>query len=164
MALFNGTHVQNFDAKGRVSVPASFRAVLRAGMANQDALSDGPVSLPMVLRPSDKFQCIEALTEIRHLALEAELEKLDPLSLQYDALATVLFADAWPVETDKEGRVIVPDSLLAFAGIARAGAVAFVGIGPRFQIWHPGQVPNRKAEARAIVSNSRTVHQPEPVA
>ena len=164
MPLFNGTYVQNFDAKGRVSVPASFRTALRAGVTNPSALGEGPASLPMVLRPSDKSQCIEALTEIRHQALAAELEKLDPLSEEYDALATVLFADAWPVETDKEGRVIVPDALLAFAGIVREGAVAFVGIGPRFQIWHPDRVPDRKAEARAIVIRNRAPRQPEPVA
>ncbi len=164
MALFNGTHVQNFDAKGRVSVPASFRTALRAGVANPAALAEGPVSLPMVLRPSDKSQCIEALTETRHQALAAELEKLDPLGEEYDALATVLFADAWPVETDKEGRVIVPEALLTFAGIVREGAVAFVGIGPRFQIWHPDRVPDRKAEARAILNKSRAARQLEPAA
>ncbi|MSP00283.1 MAG: cell division/cell wall cluster transcriptional repressor MraZ [Acetobacteraceae bacterium] len=150
MALFNGTYVQNFDSKGRVSIPASFRAALRAGVTNISSLGDGPASLPLVLRPSDKTLCIEALTEVKHQELAAELEKLDPLSEEYDALATVLFADAWPVETDKEGRVIVPDPLLNFAGIARAESVAFVGIGLSFQLWNPASVANRKAEAMAI--------------
>ena len=149
MALFNGTYVQNFDAKGRVSIPASFRAALRAGAVNIAASNDGPVSIPMVLRPSDKARCIEALTEVKHQALAAELEKLDPLSEEYDALATVLFADAWPVETDKEGRVIVHDLLLGHAGISRTGSVAFVGMGTRFQLWHPDNVPGHKALAQA---------------
>src|SRR5665213_909809 len=97
MALFNGTYVQNFDAKGRVSVPASFRIALRAGAVSITVSTDGPVSIPMVLRPSEKTRCVEALTEVNHQALVAELEKLDPLSEEYDALATVLFADAWPI-------------------------------------------------------------------
>jgi MraZ protein len=149
MALFNGTYVQNFDAKGRVSVPASFRVALRAGAANIAPSGEGPISLPLVLRPSDKAQCVEALTEVRHQALVAELEKLDPLSDEYDALATVLFADAYPIETDKEGRIIIHDALLGHAGISRAGSIAFVGMGTRFQLWHPDNVPNRKAEAQA---------------
>lgn len=149
MALFNGTYVQNFDAKGRVSIPASFRIALREGAVSIPVASDGPVSIPLVLRPSDKAQCIEALTEVKHQALLAELEKLDPLSEEYDALATVLFADAWPVETDKEGRVIVHEALLGHAGISRKGGVAFVGMGTRFQLWHPDNVPGRKAEAQA---------------
>jgi len=149
MALFNGTYVQNFDAKGRVSIPASFRLALRAGAANIAPSTDGPISIPLVLRPSDKARCVEALTEVKHQALVAELEKLDPLSDEYDALATVLFADAWPIETDREGRIIIPDTLLGHAGVSRTGSVAFVGMGTRFQLWHPDNVSGRKAEAQA---------------
>jgi MraZ protein len=150
MALFNGTYVQNFDAKGRVSVPAAFRVPLRAGAVSIPASVEGPVSIPLVLRPSDKALCIEALTEARHQDLVAELEKLDPLSKEYDALATVLFADAWPLETDKEGRIIVPEALLNHARITRGGSVAFVGMGTRFQLWHPDNVNGHKAAAREI--------------
>ena len=113
------------------------------------APTEGPVSIPLVLRPSEKALCIEGWTEVKHQALVAELEKLDPLSEEYDALATVLFADAWPVETDKEGRVIIHDTLLDHAGISRAGSVAFVGMGTRFQLWHPDNVPGHKASAQA---------------
>jgi MraZ protein len=148
MALFNGTFVQNFDAKGRVSIPALFRTALRAGTVSATAQTDGPLSIPLVLRPSEKTRCIEGLTETRHQALVEELEKLDPLSDDYDALATVLFADAWPIETDKEGRVIIPDPLLRHAGIARDGSVAFIGLGTRFQIWHPDNVADCKTAAR----------------
>jgi MraZ protein len=149
MALFNGTYVQNFDAKGRVSIPASFRAALRDGAIEPIPRTEGQISIPLVLRPSEKSGCIEALTEVNHQSRVAELEKLDPLSEEYDALATVLFADAWPLETDREGRVIVPDTLLAHAGIVRKGGVAFLGMGTRFQLWHPDRVPGRKAEAQA---------------
>jgi MraZ protein len=149
MALFNGTYVQNFDAKGRVSIPASFRAALRAGAVNIAASGDGPVSIPLVLRPSEKARCVEALTEVKHQALTAELEKLEPLSAEYDALAMVLFADAWPIETDKEGRIIIHDSLLNHAGISRTGSVAFIGMGTRFQLWNPDAVSDHKAAAQA---------------
>jgi|HubBroStandDraft_1064217.scaffolds.fasta_scaffold72216_2 MraZ protein len=148
MALFNGTYVQNFDAKGRVSIPAPFRAALRAGAVSIAASGEGPVSIPLVLRPSEKVQCIEALTEVKHQAQVAELEKLDPLSEEYDALATVLFADAYPIETDKEGRVIVHDVLLSHAGLSREGSVAFVGMGTRFQLWHPDKVSGHKVTAQ----------------
>jgi MraZ protein len=163
MALFNGTYVQNFDAKGRVSVPASFRIPLRAGAVNLPASGEGPVSVPLVLRPSEKAQCIEALTEVKHQALVAELEKLDPLSEEYDALATVLFADAWPVETDREGRIIIHDALLTHAGISRTGSVAFVGMGTRFQLWHPDNVPAHKAMAQAT-NRARMARQREGAA
>jgi MraZ protein len=160
MALFNGTYVQNFDAKGRVSIPASFRVALREGAVSVPASNDGPVSIPLVLRPSDKAQCIEAWTEVKHQSLVAELEKLDPLSEDYDALATVLFADAWPTETDKEGRIIVHDALLGPAGISRTGSVAFVGMGTRFQLWNPDHVSGHKASAQAT-NRARVARQRE---
>ena len=139
MALFNGTYVQNFDAKGRVSVPASFRVPLRAGAVSIPADSEGPVSIPLVLRPSEKTRCIEALTEVKHQALVAELEKLDPLSEEYDALATVLFADAWPIETDKEGRIIIHDTLLSHAGISRTRQCRVRRHGHALSALAPGQ-------------------------
>jgi MraZ protein len=163
MALFNGTYVQNFDAKGRVSIPAPFRAALRAGAVNIAATNEGPISIPLVLRPSEKVQCIEGLTEMRHQAQIAELEKLDPLGEEYDLLATVLFADAWPIETDKEGRIIVHDALLGHAGISRDGSVAFVGLGTRFQLWHPDNVSGHKASAQAAY-RARMVRQRETAA
>ncbi|HEX3991767.1 MAG TPA: cell division/cell wall cluster transcriptional repressor MraZ [Acetobacteraceae bacterium] len=163
MALFNVTYVQNFDAKGRVSVPASFRIPLRAGAVSISANSEGPVSVPLVLRPSEKAQCIEALTEVKHHALLAELEKLDPLSEEYDALATVLFADAWPIETDKEGRIIIHDTLLSHAAISRTGSVAFVGMGVRFQLWNPDNVPGQKALAQST-NRARMARQREVTA
>jgi len=163
MALFNGTYVQNFDAKGRVSIPAPFRAALRAGTVNLSASGEGPVSIPLVLRPSEKAQCIEALTEQKHQGLVAELEKLDPLSEEYDALATVLFADAYPIETDKEGRIIVHDALLGHAGISRSGTIAFVGMGTRFQLWNPENVSGHKASAQAV-NRQRMTRQKEVTA
>jgi len=163
MALFNGTYVQNFDAKGRVSVPASFRIALRAGAVSIAATGEGPTGIPMVLRPSEKVRCIEALTEAQHQSLVAELEKLDPLSEEYDALATVLFADAYPIETDKEGRVIIHEALLGHAGISRDGSVAFVGMGTRFQLWHPDHVSGHKATAREMY-RSRMARRRESVA
>lgn len=145
--LFNGTFVQNFDAKGRVSVPARFRDALRSGGANPGANTDGPV--PLILRPSDRLSCIEVWTESRHHQLIAELDKLDPLSEDYEAMAITLFADACPLETDKEGRVIIPEKLLAHAKVDRTDRITFLGMGTRFELWHPDMAEERVASARA---------------
>jgi MraZ protein len=151
MALFSGTHLQNFDAKGRVSVPAPFRAALRE--SSSIATAHGPISIPLVLRPSDQSKCIEGWTEHRFNDLQAELEKLDPLSVEREALATVLFGDAHVMETDKEGRIIIDANLLTNAGISRDGQIAFLGLGTQFQIWNPGAMAEWKAAALAINNN-----------
>jgi MraZ protein len=149
MALFSGTHYQNFDSKGRVSVPASFRNALRES-SSIAAAAPGPISIPLVLRPSNQARCIDGWTENRFSDLQAELDKLDPLSVEREALATVVFGDAHVMETDKEGRIIIDADLLSFAGIARGGQIAFLGLGTQFQIWDPDAVAEWKAAAQAI--------------
>src|SRR5690242_16283056 len=104
MTHFLGTHQNRLDAKGRVSVPAPFRAVLRQnGEANGAA--------PLVLRPSHKHPCIEAWPQAEFQALAAPLNRLDLFSEAHDDLANTLYADAYPVEADKEGRIVLPDAL-----------------------------------------------------
>jgi transcriptional regulator MraZ len=152
MALFSGTHQQSFDAKGRVSVPASFRAVLRED--SSVAGSTGPVPIPLVLRPSERGACIEVWTEKRFDALRDELEKYDPLSDEREILATVLFGDAHVMETDREGRVIIDGGLLRHAHITRPGGIVFVGLGDRFQLWAPDAIEDRKAAARAMFTET----------
>ena len=152
MAHFSGTHVQNFDSKGRVSVPALFRAALREdseAASARAAAGERGIGIPMVLRPSEKTACIEGWTENRFNALSVQLERFEPMSDEYDAMATVIYGDAYPLETDREGRIIIPDVLLDHAGLARAGGAAFLGLGTRFQIWEPARVPGQKSASLA---------------
>lgn len=154
MAHFSGTHVQNFDSKGRVSVPALFRAALREDSETasaRTAAGERAIGIPLVLRPSEKAPCIEGWTENRFSALSAQLEQFEPMSDDYDALATVIYGDAYPLETDREGRVIIPEALLDHACIARADSAAFLGLGTRFQIWEPARVPGQKSASLAAL-------------
>ena len=136
MTQFLGTHQNRLDAKGRVSVPAAFRAALRG--------SDGSAAL--VLRPSHKHPCIEAWPASAFEALAAPVDRLDTFSDEQDDLVTSLYADACPVETDKEGRIVLTDGLKAHAALQ--DAVVFMGMGRIFTIWEPGAAEQRRAEAR----------------
>ena len=138
-----------FDAKGRMSVPAAYRAALRAGSA------DGATSL--VLRPSHKHDCIEAWPTASFLALGSRVEQLDAFGDDEDDMTTTLYADAWPVEPDKEGRISVPDSLVQHAGLT--DSVTFMGKGGIFEIWEPEAALGRLANARVGV-NARRVTLP----
>lgn len=140
MAHFLGTHQNRLDAKGRVSVPAPFRALLKAQSSSQ-----GP-GISLVLRPSHQHPCIEAWPEHAFQALAEPLERLDHFSEEHEDLAAALYADAYPMETDKEGRIVLPDSLVAHAGLTEA--VVFMGLGKTFQIWEPQAAERRRAEAR----------------
>ena len=141
MAQFLGTHVNKLDAKGRISIPASFRITLRAG-SGDDLLS----GTSLVLRPSHNQQCIEAWPSAAFHALATPLERLDVFSEEHDDLAATLYADAYPLDPDKEGRIILPDSLVAHANLT--DTAVFMGLGRTFQIWEPAAAERRRAEAR----------------
>jgi MraZ protein len=140
MTHFLGTHQNRLDAKGRVSVPAPFRAALRSrGEADGNGTH-------LVLRPSHQHPCIEAWPAAEFEALSEPLNRLNLFSPEHDDLAASLYADAFPVEADKEGRVVLPDSLVTFAGLT--DAVVFMGLGRIFQIWEPAAAERRRSEAR----------------
>ena len=137
MTQFLGTHQNRIDAKGRVSIPAPFRAGLRA-------LDDGDVGL--VLRPSHKHPCVECWPPSVFARLASPLDGLDLFSEAHDDLAAALFADAITADADKEGRIVLPESLLAHASLT--SSVVFMGLGQIFQIWEPEAAARRREQAR----------------
>jgi len=139
MALFVGTFANKLDRKGRVSVPASFRAALA-----------GQRFAGIVAFPSFKHQALEccALDFMEQLAIS--LYEIDTFSARQDDLAATVFAEAHQLPFDSEGRIMLPAPLLAHAGIS--AMAAFVGQGPRFQIWEPKA---REAFAEAARERAR---------
>ena len=134
-----GTHQNRVDAKGRVSIPAPFRTVLRCGAA------EGPVSA--VLRPSHTHPCIEVWPVPTFHALGGGLERMALFSEDHEDLSAALYADAHPVESDREGRIVLPEWLAKHAGLS--DMVVFMGQGRSFRIWEPAAAEQRRAEARA---------------
>ncbi len=139
MGHFLGTHQNRLDAKGRVSVPAAYRAALRSPDA------DGPTTV--ILRPSHKFPCIEAWPVAKFEALATSLGKLNQFSDAHEDMSAALYADAFPVDADKEGRILLPTELVEHAALA--AQVSFMGMGDTFQIWEPEAGARRRVEARS---------------
>ena len=143
MALFIGTHQNKLDAKGRVSVPAQFRSVLKK---NSHAGESSPVAT-VYLRPSHQNRCIEGWTEFGFEALSEPVARdYNLFSPEHEDFVMALFGDACALETDKEGRIMLPDALIAHAGVS--DAVTFIGTRNNFQIWEPAAGAKRLAEAR----------------
>ena len=139
MSMFLGTHQNRFDAKGRVSIPAPFRSALRTQAQPGEVL--------VILRPSHLHPCIEAWTSAAFASLAQPLDEYDPFSEDHEDLAASLYADAYPLDSDKEGRIILPDVLRAHASLS--DEVSFMGLGRVFQIWNPAAAAERRHQARA---------------
>ncbi len=138
MALFLSTFLNRIDRKGRVSVPASFRAAL-AGQAFQG----------VVLFRSSSHACLEGFGMSLMEEMSGRLDAFDLFSAEQDDLATAIFGDAMQLPFDGEGRIVLPPALIEFSGLGEQAA--FVGLGRKFQIWDPATFEKRKTEARERV-------------
>ncbi len=129
MFQFFGNHQNRLDAKRRLSVPAAFRAALKADVE----------TIQLILRPSHSsdWRYLEAWPKPAYAVLERKIGEFEHFSAEREALATVIYTGAVQVETDKEGRIMIPEELAAYAGLQDGGPVAIMGRGDIFHIWEP---------------------------
>lgn len=138
MPLFLSTYANKIDKKGRVSVPASFRAAL-VGQAFQG----------VILFRGTTHRCLEGFDYSTMAELSERLDHFDLFSNQQDDLATAMFGEAVQCPFDSEGRIGLPDDLVSHAGFG--DTVSFVGLGRKFQIWDQASYNARREAARKNV-------------
>lgn len=142
MGLFLSTFTNKVDRKGRVSVPATFRAAL------------SPQSFQgIVAYRSFTSACVEGCGMDFMERLSASTQDFAAFSPEQEDLSALIFADARQLAWDPEGRIVLPEDVLAHAGIAEAAA--FVGKGHTFQIWEPETYKALEAEIRARALKNR---------
>jgi MraZ protein len=132
--LFLSTFVNKVDRKGRVSVPATFRAAV----ADQ--------SFPgIVIFPSFRYEALDASGIKRMEEMSERLNSLDEFSEEHENLG-MLFAASQPLPLDTEGRIVLPEKLAQYAHIT--DSAAFVGLGKSFQVWEPNRFADHQATLR----------------
>ena len=133
MDLFLSTFENRIDKKGRLSVPAPFRAVL-------DRRRD-----PLYLFKSLTEPCLEGCGPERIGQIVDAIDSMDSLSEEVATLQTML-SSAQEMKLDAEGRIMLSADFIAFAGLE--GSALYAGIGRSFQIWLPDRYRSRETEAR----------------
>jgi len=155
VALFTSEYSFKVDRKGRVSVPADYRAVL----ARHDQSFQGIVVIPALGE-----QALDGYANDRLEALARALD--DPGTYDEDEReeAELLFAQARRLPFDGEGRVLLPEECVKHAGIGEQ--VTYVGMGPTFRIWNPDAYAQHKARIteRALSKTRRLRLRPAPPA
>lgn len=141
---FLGKFVNKLDAKGRVSVPAQFRDVLtKQGLKG------------FYCAPSAIHAGLTGYGEDFFADIDAKLKQLDPYSSDYAARATQAFGDVDYLECDPEGRIRLPEHLIAHGAIR--DRVQFVGLSQFFELWNPETYPSIHAER---VADLRRAYRP----
>lgn len=137
------SHFTNkLDAKGRVSIPASFRGVL---------VRDGFEGL--YVHPSLDMEALDCGGNALLKEIDGLLETLSPYSEERDLFSTALMGTSEILKVDAEGRAILTETLKTYAGIT--SEVTFVGQGHKFQIWEPSRFRAHLDEARGRVRDLR---------
>jgi len=149
VAMFMSTISAKIDAKGRVSVPSLFRAVVTA----QSPDLQGPHGI--FVYPSFTVNAVEGGGRALMENINTMVERLDLFTEERDALAASLFGDSHQLSFDADGRVTLPEALLVHAQII--DKMCFVGLGEKFQIWEPERFAAYRADARQKAMENRTL-------
>lgn len=116
--MFLGEYQHNVDPKGRMAIPAKFRAELSAGA--------------IITRGLDNCLFVFASKDWESLA--QKLVSLPLAQANSRAFARLMLAGATDVELDAQGRVLIPDYLRKYAGLEKQVTVA--GLYNRVEIWN----------------------------
>lgn len=133
---FLSTFSGRLDGKGRVSIPAPFRAVLEV-----DAYPG------LFVHPALEVPALEAGGNRLLAEIDGLIATYPPYSEGRDLIATALLGRAEVLRLDPEGRVALPERFKAHAGIT--SEVVFTGLGDKFRIWEPSRFSAHLAEATA---------------
>ncbi|MBZ0163066.1 MAG: division/cell wall cluster transcriptional repressor MraZ [Notoacmeibacter sp.] len=142
MDRFLSNGVNRIDAKGRVSVPAHFRAVLqKRGYQELYALR----TLDMPAMDVGGLDLLDRYEE--RIGLE------DPFLQTADDMSFFAHGDGAFLKLDGEGRITMTDFIREHTGIETQ--VAFVGRGRFFQMWEPDRFAAYREQVRARLLNLR---------
>lgn len=115
--MFGGEHYHSVDAKGRVIMPSKFRETL----GNKFWITRG-IDRNLTVYSCDEWQKVYE-----------KLSSLPFVDKNSRALSRLLLSGCVECEVDKQGRILLPQSLRLYAGIEKD--VTIIGNGNKVEIW-----------------------------
>jgi MraZ protein len=142
LQLFLSHYSKPLDAKGRLTLPAPFRACLaKEGFEG------------VFLHPSLDAPALDAGGARLIGAIHDMLAAMPAYSRDREDLSLALLGSSEILRLDPEGRLFLSERLKASIGLAREAV--FVGQGEKFQIWAADQFEQRMQGARARARDLR---------
>jgi MraZ protein len=115
--MFIGEYNHNLDSKGRLAVPAKFRALLKGGAVVTKGLDN----------------CLFLYPKKQWNILAEKLAKLPISQGRARAFSRLMLAGAMDVDFDNQGRITLPEYLRKFAVLSKKVIIA--GLYDRLEIW-----------------------------
>ena len=136
--MFLGQFQHNLDDKGRLMIPARYRDLLAAGS--------------YITQGFDK--CLMVMTDAYFNEVYERINSMNMADSTARMLRRLILSNAYPVEVDKVGRILVPQNLRAFLGIEN-GELTVAGQGEYFEVWTPADWKTEMDKLQDVEANEQ---------
>ncbi|MBI1830798.1 MAG: division/cell wall cluster transcriptional repressor MraZ [Planctomycetes bacterium] len=121
--MLTGTHPRTLDDKKRLTLPKRVREQV------------GDVTQLFVTPGSDQTLWIYTQAELERLS--AKLDQTPATDAQARVFRRLFFAQMEAVDLDRNGRILIPDRLVQFAGLEHE--VVLLGVQDHLELWDVGR-------------------------
>jgi len=135
--MFLGQFQHNLDEKGRLMIPARYRELLAAGA--------------FITQGFDK--CLMVMTDAYFAQVYDRINSMNLADPTARLLRRLILSNAYAVEVDKVGRILVPGNLRQV--IALNGEAIVAGQGDYFEVWNPADWNEQMDQLQDIETNNQ---------
>jgi len=135
--MFLGQFQHNLDEKGRLMIPARYRELLAAGA--------------FITQGFDR--CLMVMTDAYFAQVYDRINSMNLADPTARLLRRLILSNAYPVEVDKVGRILVPGNLRQV--IALNGEAIVAGQGDYFEVWNPADWNEQMDQLQDIETNNQ---------
>ncbi|HSL41806.1 MAG TPA: division/cell wall cluster transcriptional repressor MraZ [Anaerolineales bacterium] len=134
---FWGQFQHNLDEKGRLMIPARYRELLAAGA--------------FITQGFDK--CLMVMTDAYFAQVYDRINSMNLADPTARLLRRLILSNAYPVEVDRVGRILVPGNLRQV--IELNGEAILAGQGDYFEVWNPADWSAQMDQLQDIETNNQ---------
>jgi MraZ protein len=135
--MFLGHFQHNLDDKGRLMIPARFRELLAAGA--------------FITQGFDK--CLMVMTDVYFKEVYDRISAMNLADPMARLLRRLILSNAYPVEADRVGRILIPQNLRQV--ITLEGEAIVAGQGEYFEVWTPAAWNEQMAQLQDLETNDQ---------
>ena len=135
--MFLGQYQHNLDEKGRLMIPARYRELLAAGA--------------FITQGFDK--CLMVMTDVHFREVYDRINAMNMADQNARLLRRHILSNAYAVEIDRVGRILVPQNLRQSIGLNGEAIVA--GQGEYFEVWTPADWNDQMDQLQDVEMNNQ---------
>jgi MraZ protein len=136
--MFLGQYQHHLDDKGRLMIPARYRDLLAAGA--------------FVTPGFDR--CLMVMTDAYFQDVYARINSMNMADSTTRMLRRLILSNAYQVEVDRVGRILVPQNLREFLAL-NSGELIVAGQGEYFEVWAPAEWQAQMEKLQDVEANEQ---------